>query len=94
MRKAVMEHLAEASIIVKAAAVADYHVATVPQQKLKKTAARLSLELDPTPDILAEVGPEEGRPAVGRICRRDREPDGRRAPQDGFEALRHGGGNW
>jgi phosphopantothenoylcysteine decarboxylase/phosphopantothenate--cysteine ligase len=28
----------------------------VPDQKLKKTATRFSLELDPTPDILAEVG--------------------------------------
>ena len=49
-----------ATIIVKAAAVADYYVATVPQQKLKKTATRLSLELDPTPDILAEIGKKKG----------------------------------
>ena len=28
----------------------------VPDQKVKKTAARISLELDPTPDILAELG--------------------------------------
>jgi phosphopantothenoylcysteine decarboxylase/phosphopantothenate--cysteine ligase len=60
MRRAVMEHLATASIIVKSAAVADYYVASVPQQKLKKTAARLSLELDPTPDILAEIGEKKG----------------------------------
>lgn len=56
MRNAVMEHLKESTIIVKSAAVADYHVSQVPQQKIKKTAARLSLELDPTPDILAELG--------------------------------------
>ena len=31
-----------------------------PKQKVKKTAARLSLELDPTPDILAEVGQKKG----------------------------------
>ena len=60
MRVAVLEHLDEATIIIKAAAVADYHVADVPKQKLKKTAARLSLELDPTPDILAEVGQRKG----------------------------------
>ena len=29
-------------------------------QKIKKTAARLSLELDPTPDILAELGRKKG----------------------------------
>jgi phosphopantothenoylcysteine decarboxylase / phosphopantothenate---cysteine ligase len=60
MRAAVMEHLADASIIIKAAAVADYQVTAVPQQKIKKTATRMSLELDPTPDILAEVGKNKG----------------------------------
>ena len=56
MRSRVLEHLAASTIIVKSAAVADYHVRNVPSQKIKKTAARVSLELDPTPDILAEVG--------------------------------------
>jgi phosphopantothenoylcysteine decarboxylase/phosphopantothenate--cysteine ligase len=60
MRDAVAAHLAEATIIIKAAAVADYYVANVPKQKLKKTAARLSLELEPTPDILAEIGARKG----------------------------------
>lgn len=60
MRKAVMENLAESTIIIKNAAVADYHISNVPRQKLKKTAARLSLELDPTPDILAEIGQQKG----------------------------------
>jgi phosphopantothenoylcysteine decarboxylase/phosphopantothenate--cysteine ligase len=56
MHRAVMDNLAKATIVVKAAAVADYHLSSVPDQKLKKTATRYSLELDPTPDILAEVG--------------------------------------
>lgn len=60
MRQAVLSRLEDATIIVKSAAVADYHVAEVPRQKLKKTATRLSLELDPTPDILAEVGERKG----------------------------------
>jgi len=60
MRQAVMDHLEQATVVVKAAAVADYHRANPPQQKVKKTAARLSLELDPTPDILAEVGRKKG----------------------------------
>jgi phosphopantothenoylcysteine decarboxylase/phosphopantothenate--cysteine ligase len=60
MRKAVLAHLEESSIIIKTAAVADYYVADIPKQKLKKTATRLSLELDPTPDILAEVGQKKG----------------------------------
>jgi phosphopantothenoylcysteine decarboxylase/phosphopantothenate--cysteine ligase len=60
MREAVFANLEPATIVIKAAAVADYHVASVPQQKLKKTAARISLELDPTPDILAELGRRKG----------------------------------
>ena len=32
----------------------------MPEQKVKKTAARVSLELDPTPDILAELGRKKG----------------------------------
>jgi phosphopantothenoylcysteine decarboxylase/phosphopantothenate--cysteine ligase len=60
MRDAVMEHLPAATIVVKAAAVADYHVAEIPEQKVKKTGARVSLALDPTPDILAELGQKKG----------------------------------
>ncbi len=60
MRRAVMERVADSTIIIKSAAVADYHVANVPRQKIKKTAARMSLELDPTPDILAEAGRIKG----------------------------------
>jgi phosphopantothenoylcysteine decarboxylase/phosphopantothenate--cysteine ligase len=60
MRDQVFDNLQAASIIIKAAAVADFHLAKVPQQKMKKTAARLSLELDPTPDILAELGRKKG----------------------------------
>jgi len=56
MRAGVFENLEGATIVIKAAAVADFHLAHVPRQKMKKTAARLSLELDPTPDILAELG--------------------------------------
>jgi phosphopantothenoylcysteine decarboxylase/phosphopantothenate--cysteine ligase len=60
MRDQVFERLAPATIVVKAAAVADFHVANAPVQKIKKTAARLSLELDPTVDILAELGRKKG----------------------------------
>ena len=60
MRQAVMDHLGEATIVIKAAAVADYHIPHPPAHKMKKTAARLSLELEPTPDILAELGAKKG----------------------------------
>jgi phosphopantothenoylcysteine decarboxylase / phosphopantothenate---cysteine ligase len=60
MRQAVMDRLDESSIIIKAAAVADYHRADVPPQKVKKTATGLSIDFEPTPDILAEVGRKKG----------------------------------
>ncbi|MGO9261400.1 MAG: bifunctional phosphopantothenoylcysteine decarboxylase/phosphopantothenate--cysteine ligase CoaBC [Bryobacteraceae bacterium] len=60
MRDRVMEQLPAAGMVIKAAAVADFHLSKVPDQKVKKTAARVSLELDPTPDILAEIGRKKG----------------------------------
>jgi phosphopantothenoylcysteine decarboxylase/phosphopantothenate--cysteine ligase len=60
MRDAVFANLEPASIIIKCAAVADFHVADVAKEKIKKTAARISLELDPTVDILAELGRRKG----------------------------------
>jgi phosphopantothenoylcysteine decarboxylase/phosphopantothenate--cysteine ligase len=60
MHDAVMAHLSEAGIILKAAAVADYHLSQVPRNKIKKTAMRMSMDLDPTPDILAELGQKKG----------------------------------
>jgi phosphopantothenoylcysteine decarboxylase/phosphopantothenate--cysteine ligase len=60
MHRAVMERLEESSIIVKAAAVADYHRTDVPRNKVKKTATRMTIDLDPTVDILAECGRKKG----------------------------------
>ena len=60
MRDQVFAHIGPAGIVIKAAAVADFHLARVPDQKVKKTAARISVELDPTPDILSELGRTKG----------------------------------
>lgn len=60
MRDAIISRVDESTIIIKSAAVADYHVANVATSKIKKTAARMSLDLDPTPDILAEAGSIKG----------------------------------
>jgi phosphopantothenoylcysteine decarboxylase / phosphopantothenate---cysteine ligase len=54
MRKAVLELMVEATMIIKAAAVADYRPVNVSEQKLKRSGP-LTLELAPTEDILAEV---------------------------------------
>jgi len=54
MREAVLGRMAEATLVIKAAAVADYRPVTVSEQKLKRSGP-LTLELAPTEDILAEV---------------------------------------
>ena len=59
MRRAVQEHSRGADAVVMAAAVADYRPAVAGAQKIKRAEGRLSLELDPTPDILAELGREK-----------------------------------
>ena len=54
MREAVLHHLDGATIIVKAAAVADYRAKHAASSKIKGK-HDLTLELTPNPDILAEV---------------------------------------
>ena len=55
MRDAVLEHTADATALVMAAAVADYKPADVSTQKIKKSDDDLSLSLARTPDILMGV---------------------------------------
>ncbi len=54
MRKAVLERMVEATLVIKAAAVADYRPINFSGQKLKRSGP-ITLELAPTEDILAEV---------------------------------------
>jgi len=54
MRQAVIERMQESTLIIKAAAVADYKPVYVSNEKLKRTGP-MTLELAPTEDILAEV---------------------------------------
>jgi phosphopantothenoylcysteine decarboxylase/phosphopantothenate--cysteine ligase len=54
MRDAVLERIPEVTLVIKAAAVADYRPVNVATQKLKRTGP-MTLELAPTEDILAEV---------------------------------------
>ena len=56
MRQAVLEFFDEADIIIKAAAVADYRVREVADQKIKKNDDELVLVLEKNPDILFELG--------------------------------------
>ncbi len=54
MREAVLEALPRATIVLKAAAVADFRVRQTMEGKLER-AVGLTLELEPTEDIVAEV---------------------------------------
>lgn len=61
MREAVLAHLDEATIVVKAAAVADYRPVRSAPQKIQGRQEGLTLTLTPTPDILREIGARKGR---------------------------------
>ena len=54
MRTAVLEKLPQSTIVIKAAAVADFAVKSPSREKIRRK-GELSLQLHPTPDILAEV---------------------------------------
>ena len=56
MRTAVMSRASEADILIMAAAVADYRPAAVHANKIKRSEGRITLDLEPTADILAELG--------------------------------------
>lgn len=60
MYEQVLAHFERATIIVKCAAVADFRPAVVSGVKLKKANASLTLALEPTVDILAELGRRKG----------------------------------
>jgi phosphopantothenoylcysteine decarboxylase/phosphopantothenate--cysteine ligase len=56
MRSAVLAHAADADVVVMAAAVADFRPKLRAHRKLKKDDGIPELQLEPTPDILAELG--------------------------------------
>ncbi len=65
MREAVLEAFERATIIIKAAAVSDYRVASPRGQKIKREKLdSLTLELVRNPDIAAEVGAKKGSRTV------------------------------
>jgi phosphopantothenoylcysteine decarboxylase / phosphopantothenate---cysteine ligase len=65
MRQAVLKRLPEATIVIKTAAVSDYRPRTMAPQKLKRSGP-MSLELEPTVDILGELAKrKQGQIVVG-----------------------------
>ena len=54
MRRALQQHLLQATVLIKAAAVADFRPASYSSAKLRRDGARI-LQLEPTPDLVAEA---------------------------------------
>ncbi len=66
MYEAVKDNLDGATMVVMAAAVADYRPAGVHKQKIKKNGSALVLDLEPTEDILAAItGESSSRVVIG-----------------------------
>jgi phosphopantothenoylcysteine decarboxylase / phosphopantothenate---cysteine ligase len=72
MHRTVLERAREANVVIMAAAVSDYRPAAAQDTKIKRGTGGFTLELEPTPDILAELGREKGnRVLVGFAAETD-----------------------
>jgi phosphopantothenoylcysteine decarboxylase / phosphopantothenate---cysteine ligase len=60
MHRAVIDNLERATVVIMAAAVADYRPVVSSANKLKRGKERLSIELEPTADILADLSQRKG----------------------------------
>jgi phosphopantothenoylcysteine decarboxylase / phosphopantothenate---cysteine ligase len=58
MHRAVREKLAESTAVIMAAAVADFRPSNPASAKIKRGSGKLTLELESTPDILADISRE------------------------------------
>lgn len=66
MRQAVLERFSSVDVVIKAAAPLDFRPKTIASQKIKKAKATTSIDLEPTPDILQELGARKnGKVLVG-----------------------------
>src|SRR3989454_12234805 len=64
--RAVVARIADASIAILAAAVADYRPVEQHAEKIKKDSAPLTISLEATTDILAEVAKNKGQRIIVR----------------------------
>jgi phosphopantothenoylcysteine decarboxylase/phosphopantothenate--cysteine ligase len=64
MHRAVLDRIAGASIAILAAAVADYRPVEQHSEKIKKGIGTLTISLEPTLDILADVAKNKGRKII------------------------------
>ncbi len=68
MLAAVEVHVDEADIFIAVAAVADYRPANSAEQKIKKTDSGLTINLEPTVDILAKIAKHKGKSGKPPFC--------------------------
>jgi phosphopantothenoylcysteine decarboxylase/phosphopantothenate--cysteine ligase len=87
MRRAALEHLSGATAVIMAAAVADYRPVTPQMKKMKRGDGRVALELEPTPDILADIARVKGdRIIVGFAAETDHVSEHARAKLESKQA--------
>jgi len=80
MHRAVLDRASEANIVVMSAAVADYRAAAAQPTKMKRGSEHITLELEPTADILAELSRGKGgRVLIGFAAETDRVSENARA---------------
>ncbi len=70
MHRAVRQRLAETTAVIMAAAVADFRPANPQAAKIKRGSGKLSLELESTPDILADISRESSSASNSRAQNR------------------------
>ena len=61
MQDAVLDRLEKSTVVIKAAAVADYRPAVCQATKIKKKAGPLTVRLERNPDIITAIGKNKGR---------------------------------
>ena len=86
MERAVLSQAAHAEVVVMAAAVADFRPKAVAQTKLHKADGLPELVLEPTPDILAELGRRRKQGGQGGRGQGERSQGGRSQVLVGFAA--------
>ena len=60
MRDTVMNNMEDSTVIIKAAAVADFRPATISDDKIKKGSDPLNVRLERNPDIISEIAQKKG----------------------------------
>jgi phosphopantothenoylcysteine decarboxylase / phosphopantothenate---cysteine ligase len=70
MHRAVRDRLAETTAVIMAAAVADFRPANPAAAKIKRGAGKLTLDLESTPDILADISRESASASSNDNSRR------------------------